>query len=90
MYITPNMCKKYTVSTAHNFKVPHHPLKVPYHPLQSTIPPSSKYYTTLFKVPHQPLQYTVSTAHNFAFFSSDLYIHCECTNKLGKFKILKK
>ena len=28
--------------------------KVSHHPLQSTTPPSSKYHTTLFKVPHHP------------------------------------
>ena len=35
----------------------HHHLQIyPLHPLQSTTPPSSKYHTTLFKVPHHPLQ----------------------------------
>ena len=35
-----------------------------YHPLQST-PPSSKYHTILFKVPHRPLQSTTPPSSKY-------------------------
>ena len=36
-----------------------------HHPLQSTTPPSSKFHTTLFKVPHHPLQNTTSPSSKY-------------------------
>ena len=42
-------CKKVWGVT---YKALHTLFKVPHHPLQNTTPPSSKYHTTLFKVPH--------------------------------------
>ena len=35
------------------------------HPLQSTTRPSSKYHTTLFKVPHHPIQSTTPPSSKY-------------------------
>ena len=52
------------------FKIPHHPLKTTTPLLQSTISPSLKYHTALFKVLHLHLQSVWLICFRVVFFYS--------------------